>query len=291
MSKAYIYQVIIIGAFFCGVAVVYAATNIDATHKWGWNDIIGWLDMNVTDTVMVTPSVIQGYASSSVGNIMFDCATTPIGDTCNAVDFKTAHDGAGNLSEWAWSEVIGWISMSGVTADNQSYQVKILPGGEESDFDGWAWSDVGGWLNFNCLMSSPPTDSCASNSYKTQTSGGPPAPVFTAIFISSIFDIGTTTGIFNTIAWQGSQPAGTTVQFQIATAISSAELTGDMAVVFPSSRPWLSAAASPPGNPVKITTAIAGVPVENRRYIRYRAMLKGSKTSPRIDDIVIGWSP
>ena len=281
-------------AFLLGAiaTVAYATTTVSGTDRWGWSDVVGWLDLNVTNTVTVTTSGIQGYASSSVGNIMFDCATTPSGNTCaspTSTNFQVANDGAGNLSGFAWSDVVGWLSMNGTTTDGQAYRVKIAANG---DFDGWAWNDVAGWFNFNCATNNP--SSCLSTGgpgpdYHTNATGGIALPS-SALFVSSIFDIGTATGVFNSISWRGSQPAGTSVQFQIATATSSAALAGGMDAVFAGSS-WLPAPASPPGSPVRLTAPGAGVPVENRRYVRYRALLSGTSSSPRIDDVTIGWSP
>src|SRR3989344_7736248 len=106
--------------FFCifliGAGITYAATNINTrgtqNEKWGWNDVFGWIDMASTTAVYVASSTLQGYASSSIGDIMFDCATTRLGDTCATANFKTTNTD-GLLSGWAWNDLIGWISMSG----------------------------------------------------------------------------------------------------------------------------------------------------------------------------------
>ncbi|MBI2625192.1 MAG: PKD domain-containing protein [Candidatus Nealsonbacteria bacterium] len=56
---------------------------------------------------------------------------------------------AGNVSGWAWSENIGWISFNclnqGVCASS-NYGVDIAPNG---DFSGYAWSENIGWITFN----------------------------------------------------------------------------------------------------------------------------------------------
>lgn len=284
--------IFIIIAFVAGCSFAYAATNIDTQgvgEKWGWNDVFGWVDMAVTNTVNVGTSTVAGYASSSIGDIMFDCATTRAGNTCATANFKTANDGTGLLSGWAWNDVIGWISMSGTTADGQAYQVHIDPAGDNinSYFHGWAWNDVVGWLTFNCNDYGG-AFCTATSTYKTQTSSG--AAPSNAEFTSSIFDIGTPTGLFNTIAWRGSQPSGTAVQFQIATATSSAALMGATSTVFSASS-WFTVNPAP-ASPTKLTPTLTGVAVENRRYIRYRAALSTSGANGlQIDDIIINWSP
>ncbi len=51
-----------------------------------------------------------------------------------------------NVSGWAWSSNIGWISFSGTTGNNNSYGVKVDALGNIS---GWAWSSNIGWVSFN----------------------------------------------------------------------------------------------------------------------------------------------
>ena len=288
----YLKRIIIISIVVgLGVSSVFATTNIDTKgvgEKWGWNDVFGWINMADTNTVMVNDTAIAGYASSSIGDIMFDCATTRSGNTCATANFKTANND-GLLSGFAWNDVIGWIRMAGTTADNQPYQVSVEPAGdnENSYFHGWAWNDVVGWITFNC--NDYGAAFCTSTStYKTQTSAG--AARADAEFTSNIFDINTTSGLFNTIAWKGVQPAGTSVKFQIATASATSTLTGSIATVFAGSI-WFDVNALP-ASPVKLTPAITGVTVENRRYVRYRAVLSTTGASGlQIDDIIINWSP
>lgn len=282
-----------------GISFAYAATNIDtqgAGEKWGWNDVFGWVDMAQTDTVTVGPAGVSGYASSSIGAIVFDCATPPSGPSwCGTANFRTANDGTGLLSGFAWNDLIGWISMAGTTGDGQPYQVHVDPAGDNvnSYFHGWAWNDAVGWLTFNCNDYGG-AFCTATSTYKTQTGAG--AAPTEAEFTSSIFDIGTATGLWNTLAWKGAQPAGTSVKFQIATATSSAALAGDAAAVFAGSA-WFDVSPAP-ASPVKLANNAAagyvatGVEVENRRYLRYRAALSTPGTDGlRIDDIILNWSP
>ncbi len=289
-----------------GAYLAYAASNIDtlnANEKWGWNNIIGWIDMK-TGTGVTVGSTVSGYASSSIGPIMFDCATMPTSPSCTDPDFtdpdfKVLKNSDGLLSGWAWNDAVGWISMSGTTAAPSPlpYQVKLenhqststgaLDG---SYFRGFAWNDVAGWISFNCLDGDLGNSSCTGNAYKTQTGVTSTAPA--AEFISNIFDLGTATAALNTITWKGSQPAGTSVDFWIATAAATSTLTGNMTTVFQNSL-LLSVPASP-GSPVKLspTSTQAGVEVENRRYFRYKVRMTAvGTTGPRIDDIIVSWSP
>ena len=105
------------------------------------------------------------------------------------------------------------------------------------------------------------------------------------ILTSSIFDTGVSGGAaLNTIIWQGNQPSGTAVKFQIASAGSS-------------SGPWTylgsdgsSATYYAPAGPnvqVKIRSADHG----NKRYFRYRVFFDTvGATVPRVDDVIINYS-
>lgn len=296
-------SLLVLCSLLLGISVVYAATNIDTRgvgEKWGWNDVFGWINMADTNTVQVSMTGVSGYASSSIGAIVFDCATPPFGPSwCPTSNFKTINDGTGLLSGFAWNDLIGWISMSGQTADNRSYQVRVVSANDDinSYFHGWAWNDVVGWITFNCndyeiLFGNM---FCVSvSNYKTQTSAG--ATPTNAEFTSNIFDIGTSSGLFNTLTWKGSQPAGTSVKFQIATATTASALTGAPSVVFAGST-WFDVNPAS-ASPVKLSKdavvgyVATGVEVENRRYIRYRVALSTTVAlSPQIDDIILNWSP
>jgi hypothetical protein len=56
-------------------------------------------------------------------------------------DYGVNHDGAGNLSGYAWGTNVGWINFSpthgGVTID-------LVTG----EFDGHAWAENVGWIRF-----------------------------------------------------------------------------------------------------------------------------------------------
>ena len=212
------------------ISNVLAAPNIssDVFEHWAWNDIIGWIDFYSTNNVNVAISKIEGYADSSAGSIAFDCATSPNGNICGASNFEVSNDGAGNLSGFAWSESIGWISfycgdldLVPPICDQFNYRVTIDGAG---NFSGWAWNDSVGWISFNCNNSGI-GDTCAVSNYKVKTS-------WTAIsvsgnLISSVFDTGYAGGVaFNSLAWKGSQPAGANVKFQFASANQASGIGG-----------------------------------------------------------------
>lgn len=94
---------------------------------------------------------------------------------------------------------------------------------------------------------------------------------------------------YNAIMWKGQLPATSRVQFQFAT---SNDPDG----------PWPSSFAGPDGLPTSyyepsgpdIPIRISPAYHNNMRYFRYRIILKPSNSglaSPRVDDVIINWSP
>jgi hypothetical protein len=65
-----------------------------------------------------------------------------------------------NVSGWAWSENIGWISFNGTnTASPINYGVNINAG--NGKFSGYAWTDTIGWLSFTSAdLSGCPSAPC-----------------------------------------------------------------------------------------------------------------------------------
>ncbi|MBI4991748.1 MAG: hypothetical protein HZB99_00830 [Candidatus Harrisonbacteria bacterium] len=106
--------------------------------------------------------------------------------------------------------------------------------------------------------------------------------------ISSIFDTAIAVGArLNTVIWQGEKPAGTNVKFQIASSNSA-------------SGPWdylgsdgsSSSFYVPAGPSVQI--AVRQADHDNKRYLRYKIILEPDGAgilSPRVDDVILNWSP
>lgn len=251
--------------------------NIDEVNKWAWNDVIGWIDFNITGNVTVTSSTITGYASSGVGYLALDCETSP-SPSCSPSSYGVTNNGSGTLSGYGWNDAIGWVKFRSTSGISYGVNVSTTTG----DFSGWAWNDVIGWISFNCTDLS----TCGTSSYKTKTLWSD--TVSTATLTSSIFDTQVSEGAgFNTLMWQGTKPTGTNVKFQIATSNSP-------------SGPWVYYGSDgtagtyyQPAGPdvqMKIVKAIH----ENNRYVRYRVVLESNleKTySPLVSDVIIGWSP
>ncbi len=254
------------------------SSNIDDTYRWAWNDVIGWLDFKITSTVVVSSTKMTGYASSGIGYIAFDCATSPSPDCTHS--YQVANDGTGVLSGWAWNDIIGWVSFDSATAQSSfTYNVAIDTNGY---FSGWAWNDIIGWISFNCSN----TSTCATSDYKVKTSWS--VTVIKASLISSIFDTQIVGGAaFNNLMWQGTKPTGTSVLFQLASSNSS---TGPWNYLGPDATD--SSYYEPAGPNLQIK--LPRVNHNNHRYVRYKVTLESDANkslTPKVDDIIINWSP
>ncbi|MDD3427591.1 MAG: prepilin-type N-terminal cleavage/methylation domain-containing protein [Caldisericia bacterium] len=107
-----------------------------------------------------------------------------------------------------------------------------------------------------------------------------------AELISSILDTGIVGGAgFNSLLWQGALNTGGSVKFQIAFSNS---ISGPWNYYGPTStEDWYQ-----PNPNISTSFPISGSAVpQNNRYIRYKVQLSTSNTSPKIDDIIINWSP
>lgn len=102
---------------------------------------------------------------------------------------------------------------------------------------------------------------------------------------STTFDTGVSTGAqYNSIAWSGTTPASTSVEFQFAASNSSGG-------------PWNF--TGPDGTANTYYTAASGVPVafpfgayNNLRYYRYQMILVPSLiAAPTVNNVTVNWSP
>jgi hypothetical protein len=257
-----------------------AATNIDSTYKYAWNDVIGWIDFASTTTVMVSSTQLDGYAYSSVGSIALNCATSPTGNC--SIPYAVSNNSTGSLSGWAWNDAIGWISFDSVTATS-SYSYQVTVDVASGDFSGWAWNDIIGWISFNCSN----TGTCGASNYKVSASWRSVASSGT--LDSSIFDTQIPGGVaFNSVMWQGYKPAGTNVKFQIATDSTSTP------AVWNYLGPDGSSATYYEPSDANVAAPINTAYHNNKRYFRYKIYLQSDinqTLTPRVDDVVINWSP
>jgi hypothetical protein len=309
-TKLVILLFVIVGVsavyFFGRSLLVHADTNISATtnEHFAWNPAIGWVDFYTPMTLNVKNTKIEGYASSSFGEISFDCATTPSGNicaqsnygVCNGTDATRNSDGScpnadasGDLSGFAWNDKIGWISMRG---SSPSYGVSIASNGI---FSGYAWNDAVGWISFN---SSNPNHS-SSTDYKVVTTWIRTTSI--GYLESSIYDTQKTGGVLlNNIVWRGTKAGGTgeCVDFQIAASNSP---SGPWVYKGPNSQlgDYYGASCTTganggigcanPGEPI----CIKKTDFSNYRYFRYKVRVQTnfSQKSPEINDIILNWSP
>ncbi|MBI2025118.1 MAG: hypothetical protein HYT03_03480 [Candidatus Harrisonbacteria bacterium] len=278
-------------------AHVSANISTASNERYAWNDVISWIDFGKGE-VEVTDSELRGYTSSSIGFIALNCATTPSppAPTCvgPAGNWGVVNDGNGNLSGWAWNDNIGWISFFGSVGGFLgpfSYQVVIDP--SDGTFNGWAWNDIVGWISFNCNNTGTCAPSPPGVDYKVKTSWStppvpppppPPPPLTFGSLESSTFDTRIDGGVaLNTIMWLGEPRPNTVVQFQIASSNNLSDpwnFLGDDGTT-------VSYYTSGPG----VQMPIRRLDHNNVRYFRYKIFISAIGQSPRVDDVIINYSP
>ncbi len=275
--------VLILTAWVLGVSKSEAATNISPTNTshWAWNDFAGWIDFYNTNTITVTSQQLSGYASSSIGDISLDCATTRAGNICGTSNYKVTNDGAGNLSGWGWNDAYGWISFDCGNyggCGQSSYRAYIDASG---NFFNYAWNDLIGWISFNCADGGL----CGASNYKVMTSWV--AVSTTGTLDSSTYDTGVVGGAaLNSVLWHGSRPPGTSVQFQFAVSNTS---TGPWDFIGPD-----GTSSTYYTGGLDVSIKLDSYLLSNYRYFRYRVILVSNQAqtlSPRVDDVIVNWSP
>lgn len=289
-----------------------ADTNITSTfpYYYSWNDVNGFWDFFNTNTVNVYGEKLTGYASSSLGDISFDCATTRNGNICNVSNYGvcngknathnmdgscTGADAEGNLSGFAWNDEIGWISFCGGL--NNSSCPGSIPYGVSIDkntgfFRGYAWNDIVGWISFNCDQHGSCNPNYAVNTNWRSTS--------TVGYLESNTIDTLTTSTLQSIIWQGSCGlAGTNLGFQIAV---SSNPNGPWDFKGPSggNSDWfgLPCSASLLGGPSNSCPA-PNIPIcvtpgaFTGRYFRYKVKLQSNllqNSSPRVDNVILNFT-
>lgn len=259
--------------------------STDPAEHWAWNDVLKWIDFS---DVTVKSKELTGYASSSIGLISLNCADLGV---CGTSDYKVINDGAGFLFGYGWNDNIGWVSFCGGGGANPScpgniyYEVKIDGNGF---FENYAWNDLVGWISFNCRDLGGQAFCGSTSDYKVKTSWF--ATPASGYLESTTFDTERTGGVqINSILWQGIQPAGTVVRFRIA---ASNDPNG----------PWTDNdfKGSDGTNQTYYEGGVGiSIPVHylfhnNNRYFRYRVYVFSDITqsySPRVDSVIVNWSP
>ena len=264
--------------------VAYASTNISSggNAHWAWNDAIGWIDFYTPGTVNVSSGGLTGYATSSLGPISFDCATSPNGNICGTSNYTVTNDGTGNLSGWAWNDTVGWISFCGGASTStcpgtQAYQATIDANG---NFQGWAWNDLVGWIDLNCDNN----NTCATSNY--YVGGSWVATGTIGMLDSATYDTQDTQGAqLDSVEWQGTLAPGTSVQFQFAVSNSS---SGPWNYTGPDGTANTYYVPSGPGVAMPLNYSL----YSDFRYFRYRITLISTPTStPEVTNVTVNWSP
>ena len=178
-----------------------------------------------------------------------------------------------------------WSSWLGPTGGGDYYTDPV--GGETinaSHRDGLADQ----WFQYQAFLSSSgaytPTLSDITITYVYTA----PVGAETGELISSVYDTQVVGGsAINMIMWEGNQPSGTVVKFQIASSNNSTGPWNYKGTDGSSSSYYIPVG---PGSPVKVNLSYHN----NQRYFRYKIFLESdtSRTaSPSVQDIIINWSP
>ena len=291
------------------------STNIDSVNSYGWDDAGGWWDFHGTHAVMVRGTSLTGYASSSIGDISLDCATTRSGDICAGSSYGICNgpgphntDGtcpngsaSGILTGWGWNDAIGWVSFNcdqsthGGSDDCSSPGYRVAIDSFSGDFTGYGWNDIVGWVSFN------------GANYRVNTSWRGSAVA--GELDSSIIDTKEQDGVtLQSIIWQGSQPGGTSLDFQIAACNWSDGKTnppdcndssvwifkgpeGSITDYYGNQCP-IPGSLSPGAGPDKPICVNANL-FNGFRYFRYRVRLISDYTqtkTPTVDDVILNWN-
>ncbi|MDP3052409.1 MAG: hypothetical protein Q8N22_00420 [bacterium] len=112
----------------------------------------------------------------------------------------------------------------------------------------------------------------------------------TGTLLSFIFDTGVSGGVaFNSIMWLGNQPAGSAVGFQFASSNSTSSFPTPTG---PGGTSLSTDTYNPTGSGIPI--ALSRAYHNNYRYFRYQIILVSNSAltaGPRVDDVIINWSP
>lgn len=302
---------------------VFGEISSTSTEHFAWNDMIGWINFYNSNRVFVESRQLRGFASSSVGEISLNCDTGGNSGNVNYcgapynAPYKVKNNGVGELSGWAWNDLVGWISFCGGNATSScpgDVHYKVLldnpysSGAEAApyDFFGYAWNDIIGWISFNVVNDDSSCNAvenraCYDDHYKVRTSWY--ATSTYGDVYSSVFDTGVVGGAkFNSVNFLADEvglatdPTTPGILFQLAISSSS---VGPWNFVGPGGATSdFYRAAYDQSSPLRIRGSNYFVSFDNNynnaRYFRYRIRLKSNKpqtASPVVRDVVVNWSP
>jgi hypothetical protein len=149
-------------AFFVSSLIIlnssFAGTTVDAVNRYTYGANLGWLDArgDTTNGAGIGEYICSGNIySANVGwiNLGSGAPANKIHYQNNsAADFGVNHDGAGNLSGYAYGANIGWLQFE------QTYgkpRVDLLSG----NLSGYAYSANCGWISLSNSAAFVQTDS------------------------------------------------------------------------------------------------------------------------------------
>ncbi len=226
---------------------------------------------------------------SGVGDIA-DCTRLYLGpvtltkstNNISSSTYAVVNDGAGDFSGWAWNDAVGWVSFCGGQSTSTCpgttpYQVTVDSNG---NFHGWAWNDAVGWIDFNCANN----NTCSTSNYYVST--GWVATGTIGVLESIPYDTGDVQGAqLDSVQWQGTQPSGTSVEFQFAVSNSS---SGPWNFTGPDGTPNTYYVPTGPG----VTFPLNYNLYSNYRYFRYLVTLIATPVhTPIVNNVIVDWSP
>ncbi len=146
----------------CG-ASAHAATTINAVNRYAYGANLGWMDWrgDVASGAVIGAFVCSGsiYAANA-GWISLGDGTPVSGvryGNDSAADFGVNHDGAGNLTGYAYGANIGWLTFTNRASDGSVYdgpRVDLLTG----RLSGYVWSANCGWISLSTAQGFVQTD-------------------------------------------------------------------------------------------------------------------------------------
>ncbi len=146
------------------------------------------------------------------------------------------------------------------------------------NFQGWAWNDEIGWIDFNC---DNPQDAICGSPWEVATTWF--ATSTTGTLDSQTFDTGEAFGAqINSLMWKGT-----------LNGLSNTAVTFQFAVSNSPNGPWNYGTVYTPLGP-GISLPLTDYASLSGRYFRYRITLttnKAQTVSPRVDDVIVNWSP
>lgn len=269
------------------ILLAHAAYSGNSTG-YAWSEKGGWISFNTTSAygVQVTDTALDGYAwGEKTGYISLtrDSGTPTYGVT-NTISLTT-----GQLSGYAWSEKAGYIrfaATSSTYANTSALNYGVTINGTTGAYSGYAWSEKLGWIKFSGVCSSGTTGICSGGVYGVTTTWRTTTSASNGSLESATIDFGTASSTPNYLIWQGTQPTGTTVKFQLASASSS---SGPWSYIGPDGTTGSYYTPSGPNAAEKIRQANH----LNYRYLRYKMYLysdTGQTVTPNVTDVTISYS-